>query len=463
MTGIERQPFALLISHTEYIYRLILKGVLHVQIITIQGGKSLEGVVRISGAKNASLPIMAASILTGDKVVIEGVPDLIDVKIMTKIIKSLGADVSYDNEQETANIHLADIIHHRVPHELGSKMRASFLVVGPLLARQKKARISLPGGCAIGVRPIDLHWKGLTALGAEFTVDDGYVEAKTAGLKGAHIYLDYPSVGATENIMMAATLAKGTTIIENASIEPEIVDLASLLTSMGGKISGAGTTTIKIDGVNLLRGVQHMIIPDRIEAGTFMIATAVLGGKVRLQNVVYDHLKSLIAKLTEAGVVITQTDGGDILIESKGNRLRSVDIKTLPYPGFPTDLQPQISVLLALSQGVSMITETVFENRFLYVEELIRMGAEIKVQDQKLIIQGKEKIYGAEIKATDLRAAAALIIAGLAANGRTEVSGVFHLDRGYFKFDEKLKALGANIIRHPFPKLPHEGSIRVTV
>ena len=415
-------------------------------MIEIEGGKPLHGTVRINGAKNASLPIMTATLLTSEPVIIEDVPDLIDVEIMGRILETLGAEIRHRKKQNRINIYFPELLDDRVPHDLVSRMRASFLVIGPLLARLKKARISLPGGCAIGVRPIDLHWKGLAALGAEFIVGNGYVEAVTDGLRGAHVYLDYPSVGATENIMMAATLARGVTVIENASLEPEIVDLANFLSSMGAIISGAGTPTVKIEGVESLGGTRHHVIPDRIEAGTFMIAVASTGGKITLQNVFFDHLKPLVAKLAEAGVTIEQTATGDIVVESE-NRLRSVDVKTLPYPGFPTDLQPQFSVLLAIARGVGMVTETVFENRFRHVEELTRMGAEIKVEGRNLIIQGHECIYGASLKATDLRAAAALAIAGLAARGRTEISGTMHLDRGYYNFDQKLRMLGAHARR----------------
>ena len=416
------------------------------EAISVEGGRKLEGAIKIDGAKNASLPVMAAALLTPEPVVIEGIPALIDVKIMSQILEGLGAELSFQKSKEAINIQVPSLSRHTVPHELVRKMRASFLVMGPLLARTHNASISLPGGCAIGTRPIDLHWKGLSALGAEFTIGNGFVEATTTGLKGARIYLDYPSVGATENIMMAAVLAEGETTIENASLEPEVVDVAKFLTSLGGRISGAGTPNIKIEGVKELSGCKHVVIPDRIEAGTFMIAAALAGGRITLENVIPEHLNALTAKLTEAGVKVETPSAEQIIVESH-QRPHAVDIKTMPFPGFPTDLQPQFAVLLALARGAGMITETVFENRFHHVEELIRMGAEIKIEDRKLVVQGKEKLQGAEVKAKDLRAAAALILAGLAAGGRTEVSGVLHLDRGYCKFDEKLKSLGAQITR----------------
>jgi len=417
-----------------------------VEQITVEGGNPLAGSVRINGAKNATLPIMAASLLTSEPVVIEGVPDLVDVKIMLRILEALGAEVTHQKTKETLHIQVPNLKRSTVAHELVSKMRASFLVMGPLLARTGKACISLPGGCAIGVRPIDLHWKGLKAMGAEFTVGNGFMEGNTSGLKGKRIYLDYPSVGATENIMMAASLASGETIIENASVEPEVVDVAKFLVALGGQIEGAGTPTIRIEGKESLGGGKHKVIPDRIETGTFMIAAALCNGKVELENVCPHHLNSLVAKLTEAEVGVEIKSDDRIIIDSQA-RPRAVDIKTMPYPGFPTDLQPQFTAFLALSKGVGMITETVFENRFHHVQELVRMGAEIKIEGRKLIMHGKERLQGNEVRAKDLRAAAALVIAGLVASGRTDISGISHLDRGYYDFDGKLKSLGAEIYR----------------
>jgi UDP-N-acetylglucosamine 1-carboxyvinyltransferase len=332
------------------------------------------------------------------------------------------------------------------PYEYVNRMRASFLIAGPLLARFGRVKLSLPGGCAIGNRPIDLHVKGLTALGARFVVDNGYIEATARTLTGAKIYLDYPSVGATENIIMAASLAAGTTTIENAAAEPEIVDLANFLNAMGSRISGAGTPVIRIEGVPSLKGITHTVIPDRIEAGTFMLAAAITRGDVVLENVVPEHLKALIAKLGEAGVRVEEL-GADTLRVSMDMRPRPVDVKTLPYPGFPTDLQPQFMALLTLAGGVSVISESVFENRFMHVEELRRMGANLRIEGRNAFVKGNNRLYGALVRATDLRAGAALILAGLAAEGVTVVDNIYHIDRGYASFEERLARLGARISR----------------
>ena len=413
--------------------------------LIIKEGKPLKGRVRASGAKNSVLPIIAASLLADGKSTIHEIPYLNDVKIMCELVKYLGASVEISEDSTRLEISCRDLTDSTAPYELVNKMRASFLVAGPLLARTGAARISLPGGCAIGSRPIDLHLKGFTALGASITQGHGYIEAKKNGrLKGGKIYLDFPSVGATENIMMAASLAEGATTIENAAIEPEIVDLATFLTTMGAEIKGAGTDTIKISGVKELKPACHTIIPDRIEAGTFMVAAAITGGDVVVENVVTDHLKPISAKLREAGVEVSEELSS---VHVKGGNIKAVDIKTHPYPGFPTDMQSQMTSLLSVASGTSMVIETVFENRFMHVSELKRMGACIKVEGRSAIIEGCGKLTGAEVKATDLRAGAALILAGLTAEGTTEITNVEHIDRGYIKIDEKLRSLGADIIR----------------
>ena len=413
--------------------------------LIIKEGKPLKGRVRASGAKNSVLPIIAASLLADGKSTIYEIPYLNDVKIMCELVKYLGASVEISEDSTRLEISCRDLTDSTAPYELVNKMRASFLVAGPLLARTGAARISLPGGCAIGSRPIDLHLKGFTALGASITQGHGYIEAKKNGrLKGGKIYLDFPSVGATENIMMAASLAEGATTIENAAIEPEIVDLATFLTTMGAEIKGAGTDTIKISGVKELKPACHTIIPDRIEAGTFMVAAAITGGDVVVENVVTDHLKPISAKLREAGVEVSEELSS---VHVKGGNVKAVDIKTHPYPGFPTDMQSQMTSLLSVASGTSMVIETVFENRFMHVSELKRMGACIKVEGRSAIIEGCGKLTGAEVKATDLRAGAALLIAGLYADGVTEITDVHHIDRGYEGIEDKLNALGAKIRR----------------
>ncbi len=407
--------------------------------------RPLKGRVRISGAKNSVLPIIAASLLADGSSIIDEIPYLNDVKIMCDLVNSLGASVELSDDRSRLEISSRSLTNTTAPYELVNKMRASFLVAGPLLARTGHVRISLPGGCAIGSRPIDLHLKGFTALGASITQGHGYIEAVKKGrLTGGKVYLDFPSVGATENIMMAATLAQGNTVIENAAIEPEIVDLATYLTSMGAEIKGAGTDTIKIFGVSELKAANHTIIPDRIEAGTFMVAAAITGGDVIVDNVVTDHLKPVTAKLREAGVEVSEELTS---IRVKGNRIQPVDIKTHPYPGFPTDMQSQMTSLLSIACGTSMVIETIFENRFMHVCELKRMGANIKVEGRSAIIEGCTKLTGAKVKATDLRAGAALILAGLCAEGTTEILDIDHIDRGYIRIDEKLRKLGAEICR----------------
>jgi UDP-N-acetylglucosamine 1-carboxyvinyltransferase len=412
--------------------------------IVIYKSPPLTGTVRVSGAKNSVLPILAASLLSTEKCILEEVPDLNDVDVICEVLTCLGADLKR-TERDKIEINSAAIDNFEAPYELVRKMRASFLVMGPLLARMGEARISMPGGCAIGTRPIDLHLKGFKALGAEITLGHGFVEAKASRLKGAKIYLDFPSVGATENIMMAAVLAEGQTIIENAAEEPEITDLANFLNKMGAQVMGAGTDTIKINGVSRLRGATHAVIPDRIEAGTYMVAAAITGGNVLVDNVVADHLKPVIAKLKECNADIIE-EGNGIRVIGRG-RPKAVDIKTLPYPGFPTDMQAQFMALLSVAEGTSVVIETVFENRFMHIRELERMGANIKIEGRSAILEGKQSLFGAPVKATDLRAGAALILAGLVAEGKTEISNTKHIDRGYVDIEEKLRALGAEIYR----------------
>lgn len=409
---------------------------------TIEKAQPLSGTVRISGAKNSALPILAASILGEGESIIEDVPRLKDIENMCELIKWLGINVTVSNN-EKVNIKTLQINKTSAPYELVNNMRASFLIMGPLLARKGQVKIPLPGGCAIGSRPVDLHLKGFAAMGARITQGHGYVEARAKRLKGAKIYLDFPSVGATENILMAACLADGQTIIENAAVEPEIVDLANYLVKMGAQIKGAGTDTIKINGVKKIVGSIHTVIPDRIEAGTFMSAAAISRGKVRIENVVPDHLKPVSAKMREIGIDITEDDDA-ITVNAQG-RLKAIDIKTLPFPGFPTDLQSPLMSLLSLTEGTSIITETIFENRFMHVCELKRMGANIKIEGRSAVIEGVKKFTGAQVKATDLRAGAALVLAGIAADGETKISDVGHIDRGYHNFEKKLSGLGAKI------------------
>lgn len=413
--------------------------------IIVRGGQRLTGTVRVSGAKNAVLPILAASLLAteGDSVICD-VPLLDDVMTIQDVLASLGAQISYNNE--TMRVSAPLISSFEAPYELIRKMRASFLVMGPLLARIGKVRISLPGGCAIGTRPIDQHLKGFEAMGAEITLGQGFIEATApTRLKGAKIYLDVASVGATENIMMAAALANGTTTIENAAKEPEIVDLANYINAMGGKVRGAGTGMIRIEGVERMKGAKHNVIPDRVEAGTYMIASAITGGDVFIEGAIADHLTPVISKLQEMGVEITESDSG-IRVRSSQS-LKAVDVKTLPHPGFPTDMQSQMMALLLVSEGTSVVTETVFENRFMHVEQFQKMNASIKVDGRSAIVTGGVPLAGAKVCATDLRAGAALICAALRADGETEVTGLHHIDRGYVNITGKLASLGANISR----------------
>ncbi len=408
----------------------------------VEKSEPLKGTVRISGAKNAVLPVMAATLLATEPCIIEDVPGLMDVNVMKDVLRSFDFVIN-ETGPESIEVIPVEIKQQEAPYELIKKMRASFLVMGPLLAMKGVARVSMPGGCAIGARPIDLHLKGFKALGAEIDLGHGYVEARAERLVGDRIYLDFPSVGATENIMMAASMAEGQTIIENAAEEPEIIDLANFLNKMGGKIRGAGTDTIRIDGVEKLYGTRHAIIPDRIEAGTFMVAAAITRGEILVTNVLPEHLKPIIAKLKETGVQITEYEDSISVNASEG--LKPIDIKTLPYPGFPTDMQAQCMALLAVSEGTSVIIESVFENRFMHVSELNRMGANIKIEGHSAVVQGVKVLQGAQVKATDLRAGAALILAGLIAEGTTEIDEIYHILRGYVNIDGKLRALGAKI------------------
>lgn len=411
----------------------------------IDGGMPLQGTVPIGGAKNAVLPIIAASLLTGGECTIKGMPQLEDVRTICLVLKALGVKLEGDDHDNSIRVHPLNLVSCEPPYELVRKMRASFLVMGPLLARLGRAKVSLPGGCAIGTRPVDLHLKGFQALGARISTGYGMVLAEAKRLRGTRIYLDYPSVGATENIMMAATLAQGPTLIENAAEEPEVVDLANYLNSMGARVLGAGTKVIKVTGVKELRGTTYSVIPDRIEAGTYMVAAAITRGDLLLKNVIIEHLKPIIAKFREMGIKVQEEEGG--LRVRTGRRPQAVDIKTLPYPGFPTDMQPQIMALLSLARGTSIVTETVFENRFMHVAELKRMGANIRIEGRSAVIEGVPGLTGAPVRTTDLRAGAALILAGLATEGTMEINGVEHIDRGYADLEKKLFRVGARISR----------------
>ncbi|MBM6824564.1 UDP-N-acetylglucosamine 1-carboxyvinyltransferase [Veillonella magna] len=414
--------------------------------LVIHGGKPLNGRIRVSSAKNAVLPIIAATMLASTPSRLLEVPHLEDVHTICEVISSLGVKVTVDDKKQEIIFDAATLTATEAPYELVRRMRASFLVMGPLLARCGEARISLPGGCAIGSRPIDLHLKAFEALGATIEMGDGYVHAKAPnGLKGNQVYLDFPSVGATENVIMAASMAEGKTVIENAAEEPEIVDLVTYLNSMGANIRGAGTNIIRIQGVPELKGAVHTVIPDRIEAGTYLIAAAMAGGDVYVENALSEHLKPVVAKLKEAGVAVEEHIDG-IRVISDGT-LKAADIKTLPYPGFPTDMQAQFMALTTIAEGTSTVMETVFENRFMHVDELKKMGAQIRIEDRRAIVDGIKRLHGAEVRATDLRAGAALVCAGLAADGETKVTQLSHIDRGYDDLVGKLKRLGADIVR----------------
>lgn len=412
--------------------------------ISIRGGNALTGSITVSGAKNAVLPIIAAALLTEDTCTLHDIPNLADVATISELISTLGVQTINSSKGEM-QISASQLLAVEAPYDYVRKMRASFLVMGPLLARKGQARMSLPGGCAIGSRPIDLHLKGLEALGADVIIGHGYIEAKATRLIGARIYLDFPSVGATENIMMAASLAQGTTTIENVAQEPEIVDLANFINAMGGKVRGAGTNIIRVEGVKELHGTHHTVIPDRIEAGSYMVAAAATGGNLLIENIIIDHLKPVVAKLEELGATVIEEDNGVRVIAPR--EIFPVDIKTLPYPGYPTDMQSQMMAILSIAIGTSVISETIFENRFMHVDELKRMGADIKIEGHNAIIKGVKSLSGAQVKATDLRAGAALIIAGLVAEGVTEISATHHIDRGYDDIVTKLKGAGANITR----------------
>lgn len=415
--------------------------------LVIHGGNPLRGRVKIGGAKNAVLPIIAAALLGSRGVsVLDDVPALEDVYTISSVLRSLGVKADYSAAEHRLTIDASKIETLAAPYELVRKMRASFLIMGPLLAREGRAEISLPGGCAIGTRPIDLHLKGFEALGANIEITQGAIHASAPnGLKGARIYFDFPSVGATENVMMAASCAEGQTILENPALEPEIVDLANYLNVMGAHIRGAGTNQIKIDGVPQLSAADYTIIPDRIEAGTYMVAAAMTGGDVFIENAISEHLKPVVAKLTEAGAQIEEDIAG-IRVRADG-KMKAIDLKTMPYPGFPTDMQAQFMSLLTLAEGTSVVTETVFENRFMHVEELVRMGAQIRVDGRTATVEGGQRLTGAAVRATDLRAGAAMVLAGLVADGETRVGYIHHIDRGYDDLVAKLVALGADISR----------------
>lgn len=410
----------------------------------VSNSPNLEGSISVGGSKNAALPILAATLLGEGCSTIFDVPYLSDVKNMTDLLTCLGATVT--NAGGTGLTICCKKPNYDVAsYEIVSKLRASFLVMGPLLARCGKVKISMPGGCQIGARPVDLHLKGLAALGAKITTGHGFIEARCRNLTGTKIYLDFPSVGATENLIMAASLADGQTVIENAAVEPEIVDLANFINVMGGKIVGAGTDTIRIVGVKELSGQKHTVIPDRIEAGTYAAAAAITKGRVQIDNVVPDHLKPITAKMREAGISVTEGDSY-ILIDAT-EKPKATDIKTLPYPGFPTDMQAQYSAMMSVAEGTSMVIETIFENRFLHVPEMARMGANVKIEGRTAVIEGSKRLTGAKVKATDLRAGAALVLAALAAEGETEINEIEHIDRGYSNMEQKLTSIGANIQR----------------
>ena len=420
--------------------------------IRVIGGNRLSGRIEISGAKNAALPLMVASLLTDEPLVLSNVPHLADISSLTQILREHGTKVAMSGHGSGADgrvleLHTKEITSTLAPYDLVRKMRASFLVAGPLLARCGEATVSLPGGCAIGSRPVDLHLRGLEAMGAEIELEEGYVKAVAPkGLQGGHFVFPFVSVGATENLIMAASLANGTTVLENAAREPEIIDLGECLIAMGAKISGLGSSTITIEGVAKLHGASHSVLPDRIEMGTFVMAVAITGGDVELVGGRADLIASVIPVLTKAGIDIRETDRG-IQVSRNGARHTAVDVETEPYPGFPTDLQAQLMALMTMADGVSHIKETIFENRFMHVPELMRMGADISVQGQMATVTGQKTLKGAPVMATDLRASVSLILAGLAAEGETMISRVYHLDRGFERIEEKLGAVGADILR----------------
>ncbi|MEW6522538.1 MAG: UDP-N-acetylglucosamine 1-carboxyvinyltransferase [Bacillota bacterium] len=413
----------------------------------IQGREKLEGQVRISGAKNAVLPMLAATVLTSKPCLIHDAPDLRDVVVMSEILRRLGARVRWleHNGRRVLEVDPSVLSVSEVPEQLMREMRSSIFLMGPILGRLGRVRVSYPGGCAIGPRPIDLHLRGLEVLGASISERYGYIHAECHRLTGREVHLDFPSVGATENVMMAAVLASGVTTIRNAAKEPEIVDLQNFLNNMGARIKGAGLDSIRVEGVERLHGAEYAVSPDRIETGTFMAAAAVAGGEIRIENCIPEHLDAVTAKLREAGVTVRE-ESGTITVTARERPL-AVDFKTLPYPGFPTDMQPQLMAVMCLARGTSVVTETIFENRFKHVEELRRMGAQIKTEGRAAVVKGVESLSGATVEATDLRNGAALVLAGLAAEGTTVVNGVTHIDRGYERLEIKLAQLGANIRR----------------
>ena len=414
------------------------------QKLVIEGGIPLQGEIRISGAKNAALPILCATLLSREPLHVENVPHLKDVTTMLGLLAQMGVGITLDSSQ-CVELSGREIPNPVAPYELVKTMRASILVLGPLLARMGKASVSLPGGCAIGLRPVDLHIKGLQAMGAEIEVANGYIQASAAKLHGARICMDLVSVTGTENLMMAATLARGVTVIENAAREPEVADLANCLTAMGAKISGAGSDTIEIEGVDELHGARHRVMPDRIESGTFLVAAAASLGKIKLHGARADILDAVLDKLSESGAHIS-TGGESISLEMR-DRPKSVNVRTAPYPAFPTDMQAQFMVLNSIAEGSALITETIFENRFMHVQELCRMGAHIEVEGNAAMVRGKARLGGATVMATDLRASASLVIAGLVARGETTIERIYHIDRGYECIEEKLAQLGARIRR----------------
>jgi UDP-N-acetylglucosamine 1-carboxyvinyltransferase len=419
--------------------------------IVIHGGVPLCGAVTVSGSKNAALPIMTATLQTAEPVVIRNVPRLRDINTALILLNQLGVEGRWLDDH-TLELCAAHIRSHEAPYELVKTMRASFFVLGPLLARSGRARVSTPGGCAIGARPVNLHIRGIRALGARIALRHGYVEAHTDRLIGARLWLDNPSVGATENVMMAATLARGQTALENAAREPEVQDLARMLNAMGAKIQGAGTHVIEIEGVERLHSAEHTVTNDRIEAGTLMVAAAITGGNVLVRGAIAEHLEATIAKLHECGVEVTPEADG-LRVARRGG-IRPLELRTLPYPGFPTDLQAQMMALLANAEGTSVITETIFENRFMHALELLRMGADIAMKGPTAVVRGVPRLSGAPVMATDLRASSSLVLAGLAAENTTEVHRVYHLDRGYEALELKLNALGARIERVPDQTAP---------
>ncbi len=413
--------------------------------LVIKGGNRLVGSIKVGGAKNSALPLLAATILAGGESSLTNVPDLKDIETFAELLRHIGCKVNYEAQKKSISVDASEIDSFDAPYELVKTMRAAILVLGPLVARFNKARVSLPGGCAIGERPVDLHIKGLELMGADVTIEHGYITVVADKLRGTRIYLDTPTVTGTENLMLAAVFAEGESTIENAALEPEVLELAEALSSMGAEISGAGTDIIKIQGVKELKPLAHNVMADRIEAGTLMVAAAMTKGDVLIEDCPFEHLDALTAKLGEAGATITEEEDG---VRIKGDwPIRSVDIKTNPYPGFPTDMQAQMTAIMSIAGGLSVITETIFENRFMHVGELKRMGADIVVDGRNAIVRGVKGLSGAPLMATDLRASASLVLAGLVADGTTEISRIYHLDRGYERLEEKLAALGADIKR----------------